>query len=150
MPCHFGGKTEVEFITDLSLRTSEEDTPMAILITDGVGEENLGMVTIFYCHDQTKLEASDELSTLCQCNSPNPSVVVVRRYTNTPYIPWGTSQLLYLDVSTLSGSTSSVQFPLDCLHLWRLLSYSKTEVLLPCEEGGMESKVYPYTQKVLW
>ena len=76
--------------------------------------------------------------------------VVVRRYTNTPYIPWGTARLLYLDVITLSGGLSTVQFPQECLHLQRLLPYSKTEVLLPHKEGGMESKVYPYTWEVLW
>ena len=60
---------------------------MTILITDGVGEESLGMVTVFCCHDQNKMEASDALSALCQWDPPEPSVVVIRRYTNTPYIP---------------------------------------------------------------
>ena len=35
----------------------------------------------------TKMEASNALSALCQCSSLETSVVVVRRYTNTPYIP---------------------------------------------------------------
>ena len=123
---------------------------MVILITDGVGEDHLGMVTIFCHHNQNKMEACGALSTLCQLDSPKLSVVVVMRYTNTPYIPWGTSWLLYLDISTLSGVASSVQFPLKHLCLWRLLPYSKTEVLLPCKEGGMGSKVYHYTWEVLW
>ena len=42
------------------------------------------------------MEASNALSTLLQCDSSEPSVVVVRRYTNTPYIPQGSSLLLYL------------------------------------------------------
>ena len=120
---------------------------MVILVTDRVGEEHLGMVTIFCHHDQNKMKAFDALSALCQHDSPEPSVVVVMRYTNTPYIPWGTTRLLYLDVSTLSGSPSS------CLCLQRLLLYSKTKVLLgasPYEEEGMESKVYPYIWEVLW
>ena len=58
------GETRVDFMTDTSLRTSGKTTPMAILITDGVGEENLGMMTVFYHHDQNKLEASDALSTI--------------------------------------------------------------------------------------
>ena len=136
-------------MTNTGPRTSGEATPMVILITDGVGEESLGMVMVFCHHDQSKMEASDALSALYQWDSPEPSVMVVRRYTNTPYIPWGTSWLLYLDVSTLSGG-SSAQFPLDCLCLWRLLPYSKTEVLLPHKEGGMGYKVYPYTWEVLW
>ena len=90
---------------------------MAILITDGVGGESLGIVTIFCHHDQNKMESSDALSALCQCNAPEPSVVVVRTYTHTPYIPQGTSWLLYLNISTLSRGASSIQFPLDCLCL---------------------------------
>ena len=71
---------------------------MAIVVTDGVEEGNLGMVTTFHHHNQAKMEASDALSTLCQCDLPEPSVVVVRRYTNTPHIPQGSSHLPYLDV----------------------------------------------------
>ena len=59
---------------------------MAILITGGVGKESLSMVIVFCHHDQNKMEGSDTLSALHQYNSPVPSVVVVRRYTNTPYI----------------------------------------------------------------
>ena len=52
----------MEFITDTSPSTSGETIPMVILITVGVGEENLGMVTIFCLHDQNKMEASDTFS----------------------------------------------------------------------------------------
>ena len=141
------GETGVEFITDTGLRISRKATPMVILITDGVGEENLGMMTVFCCHGQNKMEASDAPSALHQCDPPEPCVVVVRRYANTPYNPWGTSWLLYLDVSTLSGGASSIQFPLDHLCLWRLLPYYKTEVLLPHEEGEIGIKVYLYTSR---
>ena len=89
-------------------------------------------------------------SALCQCESLEPSVEVVRRYANTPYIPQGTSWLLYLDLSTLPKGVASTQFPPDCLHLWRLLPYSKTEVLLPHKGGEIGIKVYPYTWEVLW
>ena len=51
---------------------------MAILVTDGVREGNLGMVTTFCHHDQTKMEASDALSALYQHDLQEPSVVVVR------------------------------------------------------------------------
>ena len=60
---------------------------MVILSTDGIGEGNLGIVTTFCHHDQNKMEASDALSAICQHDSTQPSGVVVRRYTNTPYIP---------------------------------------------------------------
>ena len=96
------------------------------------------------------MEASDALSAIHQCDSPEPSIVVVRRYTKTPYISWGTSQFLYLYVSTLPGNTSSAQFPLDHLHLWRSLPYSKTKVFFPHEEGEMGFQVYTHTWEVLW
>ena len=60
---------------------------MVILITDGVEKENIGMVTVFCCHNPNKMEPSDAFPALCQCDTQEPSVVVVRRYTNTPYIP---------------------------------------------------------------
>ena len=58
-------KTGVEFMTNTSPRISREATPMVVLIADGVGKEHLGMVTVFYHHDQNKMEACDALSTLC-------------------------------------------------------------------------------------
>ena len=105
----------VEFINCTGWKISGAATPMAILITDRVGERNLGMVTSFCHHDQAKMETYVALPTLHQCDSPEPGMVVVRRYINTPYIPQGTSHFLYLDVSTLSGDTSSTQFPPDWL-----------------------------------
>ena len=138
------GKAGVEFITNNNCNLSGEAVPMVILDMDGVGEGNLGMVTPFCCHNQAKVEAFKALSALCQCDSLEPSVVVVRRYTNSPYIPQGSFSFLYLDISTLSGGTSSTQFPLDQLCLHRLLPYSNTEVVLPWEEGEEELKVYPF------
>ena len=99
------------FITLTGPKRSKETTNPAILITDGIGEGDLDMMTAF-CHpDQAKIEACDALSALC------PSVMLVRRYSNTPYIPRGTCCSLYLDVSTFSGGAASAQFPLDRLHL---------------------------------
>ena len=144
------GKTGVEFITCTSWKISGEATPTAILITDGVGKGNLGMVTTFCHHDQAKIEASDAFSNLHQHDPLDPSMVVVRRYTNTHYIPHGTSCFLYLDMRTLSRGASSTQFPLDWLHLCRLLPFSEIEVILPHEEGQLGFKVYPYSQEVLW
>ena len=75
---------------------------------------------------------------------------MVRRYTNNPYIPQGTYHFLCLDVSTLSRGASSTQFPLDWLHLCRLLPFSEAHVVLPCEEGEVGLKVYLHSQEVLW
>ena len=144
------GKAWVQFITSNIQKISEEAIPMAILVTDGVGEGNLGMVTTFCQHDQAKMEASNALSALHQGNLLEPSVVVVRQYTNTPYILWQSSHLSYLDISTLFGGTSSTWFPLDWLHLCRLIPFSNTEMVLPWEEGDIGLKVFPYFQEAPW
>ena len=115
---------------------SRETTNTLILITDGVEERDLGLVTDF-CHpNKVKMEDCDALSPLHQCDSSEPSVVAVGRYSNTPYIPQGMIHSLYLDVGSMSGCITSAQFPLDSLCLCWLLSISTTEVLLPCEVGG--------------
>ena len=62
-------------------------------------------------------------------------MVVVGRFTASPYLPKRSFGLLYQDVTTLSGGTSSTQFPLDLPCLCRLHSYSTTKVVLPQEEG---------------
>ena len=108
------------------------------------------MVTIFCSHNQVKMEASEVLTTLHLCNSPEPSIFMVRRYTNTPFIPQRASRLLYLDVSDILRGASSAQLPLNCLHLQKLLPYSETKVLLPCEEGETGYRTYPFSQEVLW
>ena len=66
------GKAGVEFITN-SQKISGKALPIAVLVMNGVGEGNLGMVTTFCHHDQAKVEASEVLSVLCQCNSLEPS-----------------------------------------------------------------------------
>ena len=120
-------------------------TPMATLVTGGVGEGNLGMVATFCCHDQVKMEASDALSTLCQCDLLELSMVVVWRYTNTPIFLEGLP-ISSIWMWALSWGTSSAQFP----HLCRLLPFSGTEMLLPCEEGEVGLKVCPLFWEVLW
>ena len=49
------GQARVDFTTNSGKRVmSEEIIPMGIIITDRVGEESLGMVTIFCCSDQQR------------------------------------------------------------------------------------------------
>ena len=103
------GKARLEFITSNSQTISGKTILMVILVTDRVGEWNLGMVTTFCHHNQAKMEASDAFSALHLCNSLEPSALIVRRYTNTPYIPGGSSHLPYLHMSILSGGASSTQ-----------------------------------------
>ena len=144
------GKIGVEFVTLTHLMKSGETTNMVILITDRIGETGLGLVRVF-CHpNQTRLEACDALSTLHWHDSSELSMVVVRRYSNTLYIPRGMSQVLYLDMDTFSEGVASAQFPLDRLFLHQLLPFSKSEVLLPSEVGEEGLKTYPHHPEFLW
>ena len=60
------GKARVEFITNNSQKISSEIVPMAVLVTGGVEEGSLSMVTTFCHHDQAKVEPSEVLSILIQ------------------------------------------------------------------------------------
>ena len=132
------GKTRVKYVTETSLRLSGEAIPMVILSTNGVGKGDLGMVTTFCSHNQVKMEAPEVLVPLHQCKVTEPSVFMVRGYTNTPFI---------LCVTDLPRGASSTQFPLNCLHLQKLLPYYKTEVLLPCEEGRQGTEYTPFPKR---
>ena len=56
---------------------------------------------------------TESTSTQMEQWSSEPSMVVVRRYSNTPYIPREMSHSLCLDVDTLSVGTTSTKFPWD-------------------------------------
>ena len=83
-------------------------------------------------------------------NSLKLSVVVVRIFANSPYLPWRSFSLPYLDVTALPEGALAAQFPSEWLCLWCLLLYSQTHVILPCEEEGEKLKVYPILQEALW
>ena len=87
IPYYLGVMTRVEYVIKTSLRLSGEASPMAILISDGVGKGDLGMVMTFCSHNQVKMEASEVLTTLHQHDSPELSAFMVRRYTNIPSFP---------------------------------------------------------------
>ena len=119
------GKTRVECLILTSIKRSGETTKSLIVLSNGVGERVLGMVTVL-CHPNwAKREACDSLSTLCQCDLSKLSMLVLRRYSNTPYIPRWTSCSPYLDVDTFSGGSTSAQFPLDRLHFHQLLPFNR-------------------------
>ena len=81
---------------------------MAILITNGVRERDLGMVMVF-CHpNHAKMEAWNALSALCQHDSSEPSVVVIRRYSNTHLSAPGLSRDLTPPPGTSSLWVSSL------------------------------------------
>ena len=82
--------------------------PMAILITDGVGEGKLGMVTVFCCSDQAKVEPLVMLPTLVQQNLPEPAMVLMEIFTNSPYFPLGFFGLSFLDIATLPEGASTI------------------------------------------
>ena len=60
----------MEFITSNSQKISGVIIPMAVLVTDGVKEGSLGMVTTFCHHNQAKVETSEVLSNLLKWDSP--------------------------------------------------------------------------------
>ena len=61
------GQTVVNLITNSGRKAmSKEVIPMPILVTNGVDEESLGMVTIFCHSDQVKVEPLATHSTLLQ------------------------------------------------------------------------------------
>ena len=60
---------------------------MVVLVTNGVEEGSLGMVTTFCHHDQAKVEQSEVFSTLLEQDSPEPSIVVVKIIANSPHLP---------------------------------------------------------------
>ena len=85
------GQVGVEFFLGGSQKISGEIVPVVVLITDGVEEGSLGMVTTFCCHDQARVESSEVLFTLWQQDSPKPSVVLAKMFANSPYLPRGLS-----------------------------------------------------------
>ena len=103
----------MEFISGSGHKISGEIVLIAGLITDRVEEG-----TTFCHHDKAKVESSEALSILCQQDSHKLSIVVVKIFANSPYLPQGYSSFLYLDVITLSLSTLTARFPLDQLCLW--------------------------------
>ena len=106
------GKARDSFITKVGRRaTSIEIIPLTILAMEGVGEGKLGMMTAFHRTYQTKVETLDAPLTIVQWDSPEPGVVVVKVFTNSPHLPWGSFKSPYLDMTTLSGGALTTQFP---------------------------------------
>ena len=92
------GQARVYFITHSGKKVrSEEIMPMAILITDGVGEGKLGMVTVFCYSDQAKMEPSVMvlLTLLFSRDSHELAMVVMKIFINSPYFPLGILWLLF-------------------------------------------------------
>ena len=99
---------------------------------------------------QAKVDPSEALYTLLQQDSPKLSVVVVKIFTNSPYLPQGSFGFPYLDMTTLTADMLGAQFSLAQLHLCRLLPFSSTQVVLPCEKDNEELKVHPFLLEGLW
>ena len=126
------GWAGVDFITPSGKKVrSKEIMLMAILITDGVGEGKLGMVTIFCCSNQAKVEPSVMLLTLVQQDSHDPAVMVMKIFTNLPSLPWGSFGISFLNIATLPGGASTIWFPLSWLCLCQLFLCFSNQVILP-------------------
>ena len=145
------GQAGVEFISSSSRQTvSEEITPMVILVTEGISEGNLGLMTVYCQSDQKRVDLSDALSTLVRWDYANPVMVAVKVFTNMPFFLWGSSGYPYFHVTTPYVGTTTALFPLAHLQLCRLLPYSSTQVILPWENEVDEPKVLPIIKEMLW
>ena len=136
------GQARVDVISSSGQKISDEIVPMAVLITNGVEEGSLGMMVTFCHYAQAKVGSLEVISTLCQWESPKQSMVVVRIFTNSPNLLWGSFSLPYLDVTTLPESTLATQFPLELLCLWWLLPTPK-HTLSCCMKRKAKTKAYP-------
>ena len=143
-------QARVDFTTNSAKKSmSEEIIPMAIFITNGVNEWSLGMETICCHSDQAKVEPLVMLPTLVQWDSHQLAMVVMKIFTNSPYFPWGSFGLLFLDIATLSEGASTIRFPLSQLCLCWLLLHPPTQVIWPKEKEGNELTVIPITKEAL-
>ena len=79
-----------------------------------------------------------------------PSMVVVNRYSNTPYIPWGTTHSLYLDVGTFPGGVTSTQLPLDRPSLCWLLLLAGLRCFYHVKWGKWGWRHTPISQSSYW
>ena len=143
------GKTGVEVITDASLKTSREATPMVILITDGVVEENLSMVTHL-------LPSWPKQNGGIRCTL-HPMPVWL------PWVQCGGGKKIYQYplhsprnlLAPLLWCQYTLQgcflhpVPSEHLCLQRLLPYSKTKVLLLHEEGEWDLRYIPTTKRFM-
>ena len=68
---------------------SVEIAPLEMLVMDTVVEGKQGLITAFCRTYQAKVEPSDALLMLVQCESAEPGVVVVKVFTNSPHLPRG-------------------------------------------------------------
>ena len=100
--------------------------------------------------DKAKVEPLNTLLTSVQQDSPDPGVVVVKIFTKSHYLPWGSFRYRYLDITTLSVGTLTTQFSLAQLQLYRLLLYSPSQIILPWETEGDGLKIYPVLMQTLW
>ena len=78
------GQARVDLTTNSSKRVmSEEIIPMAILVSNGVGEGSLSMLTVLCQSDQPKVEPSVVLLTLFQWDSHQLAIEVMKIFTNS-------------------------------------------------------------------
>ena len=75
---------------------------------------------------------------------------MVEVFNGSPHLPWGSFCSPYVDITTLSASTLTAQFPLAQLHLCRLLPYSSIQTVLLWEKEGEGLKMYPVLMETLW
>ena len=138
----------MEFITDTGPRSSRKATPTVILITNGVGKRT-------WVWWQTSAIMTKQNGGLWSTLHPMPVWLSWAQCSGSKAIhqyPLHSLRNLLAPLPQCQYSlwgASSIQFPPDCLSIWRLPPYSKTKVLLPHKEEEIRFKVYTHTREVL-
>ena len=119
---------------------------MAILVTDGVVDGKLGMVT-FFCHsDQVRVEPFSHASDPCSAELTWPSHGGDENlHQFASYFPWGCFSLSFLNIATLPQDAP--QLFSSCSHSYACAGCflcSPNQVILPKEEADAnELKSHP-------
>ena len=135
------GQAGMEFIFRSSQKISGEIIPMVVLGTHRVEEGILDMVTTFCCIMTRQRWSHRKHSPHYASKISGTECSDGENFANSPYLPWGSSSFLYLDITNYSLGALATQFPLEWLCLQPLLPYSATQVVLQHQEEDKELKV---------
>ena len=80
-------KTRVEYVTRPVKGPVKRLPPWWSWLLMELEKGGIGMIMTFCSHNWVMMEASEAPTALHQCDSPEPRVFMVRRYTSTPFIP---------------------------------------------------------------
>ena len=140
-------QTVDDFITHFSKKVrNKEIALMAILITDGVGEEKLGMVTAF-CHSNQAGWSLWSCFWSLLSRTHRSQLYWWWNLHQFTIFQWGSSAFPFLNIATLPMGTSTIQFPFSWLCLHSLILWFPTQVILSKEEADAYELKVPQSQQ---